>query len=132
MTRSVPSPRSPRSSPQSRKRSRRGLLILALGLLALGAGLTVWQEQRPRGDAPRPLEAWVPSGWRIHTYPDDPGPFLKIGESVGYERGHTGAFTYRNPEGLVSHRFPVRDDAEQMALLLKTPDGTLTLAILER
>jgi hypothetical protein len=129
----MPSPRSLHGSLQGQQRPRRGLLILALGLLGLAAVSTVWEEQhRQRRDDPRPLEAWVPAGWRVQMYPDDPGPFVKFGESPIYAPGHSGTFSYRTPHGLVTHRFPVRNDVEQKALLLKTFEGTLTLAILER
>lgn len=119
--------------PRPRHWRRRATLWLAFSILAGGAGYTVWQEQqKQQAGQVQPLEGWVQADWRIVAYPDRPGPYEKIGESTVYLPGEAGLFTYRTPEGPVSHRISAKSGVMQQVLLLKTPDGELTLASLER
>lgn len=106
-------------------------------MLLLAAGVWIGSESLRNQRQPlAPLESLIDQetkgGWRVARRPELAGPYRR-GENPQYVgRGAVASVTTAGSNGPVSFKLPVRDDAEQMIVPLRTAGGAFAVAVLER
>ena len=117
----------------TKRRTWKYLFVMLLLAAVAWVGSESLQKQRqPLGTLEAVVDQEAKTGWRVARPPELPGPYRR-GEHVQYvARGSVGSMTITSPNGPVSIRLGVKDDVEQMIVPLRTADGSLTAAVLER
>jgi hypothetical protein len=116
-----------------KRRTWKYLVVMLLLAAVAWLGADSFQSQRK---PLAPLEAVIAqetnAGWRVARPPDVAGPYRRGENPVHVGRGTVASMTLMTPNGPVSVKAPARDDVEQMILPLRTADGSMTAALLER
>ena len=115
-----------------KRRTWKYFFVMLLIAAVAWVGSESLQDKKPLA----PLDALIvkesQSGWRVSRQPDVAGPYRR-GENPQYVgRGTLASVTLASPDGPVSIRLPARDDVEQMIVPLRTADGRVAVAVLER